>query len=265
MIHLHEDALTEPVDVDQLRTSIGRWLEACHDLDITSAGTLAAADGVRRASLSLIAGEHPRPGATYRLVEAHAYEHEGELHHRIDQTDIEVLADQPDLVQLQFRKHGASEVTSVTIEPADRPTTCTIDLQGSIEASIVISLDEVPSGRSPQVEITALHRFAAVEATVAISVDPGIPAGRWRWTFRAEGRGRSIVRPIAALAWIFTRRRVQAEVDRLVDEVLGEGVPALNAILTEQTADGSTPDDGARRTIDAWVEQLPIETPRPPG
>ncbi len=258
MIHLHEETRTEALDIDQLRRSIGAGLDALRELDITEAGVVAAHGGPRRAGLRLTKGRHPLPGAAYRLTTAGTVVVEGETVHRTTETDVEVLTDTPDLVQLQGRTVGSKESWAVTLSPATMPTQLTIDLMGTVEASIDIDLEHLPGGPDPQVEATVLHRFAAAEGTVAVAVDATDPTARWRWTVRAEGRGRSIVRPIASLAWLFTRRRVKAEVGRLLDDALVEGVAGLASVLSEQ---GSDVDAGARRTIDALIDELPETLP----
>ncbi len=259
MIHLHEQARTDPVDVAALRTLTGPVLDALRALDVTTEGVRTGPDQPRRGAFRLVRGDHPRPGATYRLTEHSSFEYEGEPVERTQETDIEVLADLPDRVQIQIRQRSSKQTVAVTIEPPTRPTTITVDVFGPVEADVVIDLEHVPVSASPQVELTALHRFGAAEATVAVTVDATGPAERWRWDLRVEARGRSIARPLVSLAWLLTRRKVRAQVTQLLGESVGQGVAPINELLAELTADGSSPDAAARRAVAAWVEQLPAD------
>ena len=261
MIRLHEETCTRAIDVAQLRRSLPAWFEAIRRLDLTTDGVRSSHDDVRRASLRVTAGRHPCPGTAYRLTRAYVDPVDGVDTERVEDTDLAVLADDPTMVQVQLRGVDASDVLTVTFEPADAPTTCTIDLEGTVEVSIVVDLNQVPHGREPQVVATVLHRWATVEATVHVVPDPDGRDDGWRWTVRAEGRGRSVVRPIASFAWLFARRRAKAEIDRFLDDSLVQVVTMLNALLAEQTRDGASEETGARRTIDAWIEQLPMERP----
>lgn len=261
MIHIHHEGQSEPVAIGLLRTSVGAWLDALRQLDITAAGTRSAGDGTIRAGLRLTAGTHPLPGATYRFTESSELDVDGEKVPHIEQSDVEVLADDASMVQIQVRKLDSTERVTVTFEPPTEPTTCTIDLQGPVEASIEIRLDQIPVSADPQITVELLHRFAAAEGSVAVRSEPGPPTDRWRWTVQVEARGRSVVRPIASLAWLFARRRVKAELTSGLDGALRDSIAALNTLLAEQGAGGATPETGARRTVDAWVEQLDVELP----
>jgi len=258
VIHLHETATTDALDVEALRTAIGPLLEALRAQDVTAEGVRAPGDGRRRRALRLIAGTHPLPGATYRVTESWTSEEDGETVDHVAETDVDVVDDRPEAVSLRAKRVDEETTVAVTLEPAVEPTTCTIDVFGPIEANVVIDLEHLPSSREPQADVSLLHRFFAAEGTVAVAVDATGPAARWRWTIRAEARGRSYVRPVASVAWLFARKRVKAEIDRSLAPALADAVDALNALLAAQTEGAPSVEAGARRTVDAWVDQLPV-------
>lgn len=257
MIHLHETATTEALDVATLRAAIGPLLQALRDLDVTAEG-VRGADRRRRPSLRLTDGRHPEAGATYRVVESTTTEVDGETVERTEETDVEVLSDTAELVSLQAKRIDEQTTVAVSFEPAVDPTTCTVDVFGPLEASVSIDLDHLPLGRDPQVEFTALHRYFAAEGTITVTTDATGSEDRWTWTFRVEARGRTYMRPVASVAWLFLRRRVRAEIDTSLAPALTDTVDQLNALLAELAAGPGSIDDGAGRAVDAWVEHLPV-------
>lgn len=257
MIHLHETATTDALDVAALRAAIGPLLQALRDQDITSEGARAT-DGRRRRSLRLTDGTHPLVGAGYRVTESFTSEVEGEPIERTEETDVELLADEAGLVSLEAKRVDEQTIVAVSFEPAVEPTTCTIDVFGPLEASVRVDLEHLPIGRGPQVGFTALHRFFVAEGTVAVTKDATGPEDRWVWTVRVEARGRSYVRPVASVAWLFLRRRVKAEVAKSLAPALADTVDQIDELLAELAAGPGSVDEGARRAVDAWVDHLPV-------
>ncbi|WP_426572710.1 hypothetical protein [Aquihabitans sp. McL0605] len=260
MIHLRDETTTPPVDVATLAAAIPLLLDQHRSLDIDADGVLPRPGPPRRAGLRVLRGTHPHPGTTYQLVGRHTWEHEGKVQQRVTLTDIELLADSAELVQLRGREVGLKTTVLASLVPGIEPRTLTIELSGPVDITVEIDLGLVDRP-VPQVEATLLHRWAAAEAAVAIAVAPD---GRWRWDVRVDARGRSLARPVAAVGALVARRRIRAEFRRAVIDAISEAVDALGQLLAQISEPGATPEANARMVVDALVAGLPLEVPPPP-
>jgi len=244
---LSSSATSAPIDLDALVGALPILADRWRKLRFATNGVLDESNHVHT-GLNVTSGTHPFQDAHYG-VRLRAPEGTAEF-------TVEVIEDSTE--RLRFRVASDGQETEVALHHPLRPTA--IDTSSTVDTGT-----EWPTGGSARIEtrtdfagahphfaLTARHRLFRGKGEVVVDA-----SNRAEWTIRLSvyARGRSLARPLVAIASPLVRRRIQ----RAVDESLAKtarNVSSFNSELAHEVGGPPTSERIADYAMRKFFESL---------
>jgi hypothetical protein len=213
--------------------------------------------GAAHEGLRVVDGEHPYPGAVYRLVVR-----ENETWHT-----FAVAVGTDDARRTTFSVHEAETDTRVRVDLTDPARPGPIDLAAevtdfgrtsSVLRGIVEILVRADLGSGvPHLVTTVRHRHAKIHAELVFAVLRG---GRWSVTAEVDARGAGWVRPLVGVLGPFLKPTAR----RGLADVLDGLPPAFDKLSQELATRYPSPPDPhtlAEQIMADLITEIPVRLP----